>query len=196
MPEARGWDEEVPKGVPHATEWIAAGFPTRVTGGSEPQAAAHPKIFCTRQTGDTGLLPHETGGWCHPFSHVGIHVDHKKRVDLGVLKGADHDGLVSKRHSKWFRWIEKGKCSIRRDAFKMVLAHQAQSIPRGRFRGGRPPRRCRSYSNHVGNHTPPARRSSSPFASAEHTFAAKESCCEWTFCDFGGVKNAKKISTP
>jgi hypothetical protein len=41
----------------------------------------------------TGLLPHETGGWCHPFSHVGINVDHKKRVDLGVLRGADHDGL-------------------------------------------------------------------------------------------------------
>ena len=52
MPEARGWDEEVPKGVPHATEWIAAGFPTRVTGGSEQQAAAHPKNFCSRQTGD------------------------------------------------------------------------------------------------------------------------------------------------
>ena len=44
MPEAaREWDVELPKGVFHATEWIAAGFPTRVTGGSEPQAAAHPK---------------------------------------------------------------------------------------------------------------------------------------------------------
>ena len=105
-------------------------------------------------------------------------------------------GLVSKRHSKWFRWIEKGKCSIRRDAFKMVLAHQAQSIPRGRFRGGRPPRRCRSYSNHVGNHTPPARRSSSPFASAEHTFA-KESCCEWTFwrCE-KRKKKSRRHDTP
>ena len=28
MPEARGWDEELPKGVSHASEWIAAGFPT------------------------------------------------------------------------------------------------------------------------------------------------------------------------
>ena len=52
MPEARGWDVELPDGVPHATEWIAAGFPTRVTGGSEQQAAAHPNIFCRRQTGD------------------------------------------------------------------------------------------------------------------------------------------------
>jgi hypothetical protein len=43
---------EVPKAVFHATEWIAAGFPTRVTGGSEQQAAAHPKSFCRRQTGD------------------------------------------------------------------------------------------------------------------------------------------------
>ena len=43
---------------------------------------------------DTGLLPCETGGWCHPFSRVDIDVDHKKRVDLGVLRGADHDGLV------------------------------------------------------------------------------------------------------
>ena len=42
---------------------------------------------------DTGLLPCETGGWCHPFSRVDIDVDHKKRVDLGVLRGADHDGL-------------------------------------------------------------------------------------------------------
>ena len=41
----------------------------------------------------TGLLSHETGGWCHPFSRVDIDVDHKKRVDLGVLRGADHDGL-------------------------------------------------------------------------------------------------------
>jgi len=41
----------------------------------------------------TGLLPCETGGWCHPFSRVDIDVDHKKRVDLGVLRGADHDGL-------------------------------------------------------------------------------------------------------
>ena len=41
----------------------------------------------------TGLLSHETGWWCHPFSRVGINVDHKKRVDLGVLRGADHDGL-------------------------------------------------------------------------------------------------------
>jgi hypothetical protein len=52
MPEAREWDVELPKGVFHATEWIAAGFPTRVTGGSEQQAAAHPNIFCRRQTGD------------------------------------------------------------------------------------------------------------------------------------------------
>ena len=47
MPEAREWDVELPKGVFHATEWIAAGFPTRVTGGSEQQAAAHPKIVCS-----------------------------------------------------------------------------------------------------------------------------------------------------
>ena len=53
MPEARRrYCTSVPKGVPHATEWIAAGFPTRVTGGSEQQAAAHPQNFCTRQTGD------------------------------------------------------------------------------------------------------------------------------------------------
>ncbi len=39
------------------------------------------------------LLSHETGGWCHPFSRVAINVDRKKRVDLGVLRGADHDGL-------------------------------------------------------------------------------------------------------
>ena len=31
MPEAREWDEELPKGVFHATEWIAAGFPTRAS---------------------------------------------------------------------------------------------------------------------------------------------------------------------
>ena len=28
----------------------------------------------------------------HPFSHAGIDIDHKKKVDLGVLRGADHDG--------------------------------------------------------------------------------------------------------
>ena len=32
--------------------WITAGFPTRTGGSGEPQAAAHPEIFCTRRTGD------------------------------------------------------------------------------------------------------------------------------------------------
>ena len=34
MPEAREWDVELPKGVLHATEWIAAGIPACVDGGS------------------------------------------------------------------------------------------------------------------------------------------------------------------
>ena len=56
------------------------------TGLHAPELTFAPKIH-------TGLLSHETGGWCHPFSRVGINVDHEKRVDLGVLRGADHDGL-------------------------------------------------------------------------------------------------------
>ena len=36
MPEAREWDVELPKGVFHATEWIAAGFSACVDGGSAP----------------------------------------------------------------------------------------------------------------------------------------------------------------
>ena len=30
----------------------------------------------------------------HPFSHAGIDIGNKKKVDLGVLRGADHDGQV------------------------------------------------------------------------------------------------------
>jgi hypothetical protein len=40
----------------------------------------------------TGLLGEAPGGLGHPFSHAGIDIDHKKKVDLGVLRGADHDG--------------------------------------------------------------------------------------------------------
>jgi hypothetical protein len=52
MPEARGWDEEVPNGVPHATEWIAAGFPTCVDGGSAPLGGEGPQQFILRHLGD------------------------------------------------------------------------------------------------------------------------------------------------
>ena len=37
----------------------------------------------------TSLPPHETDGCCHPFSRVGINVDHEKRVDLGFLRHAE-----------------------------------------------------------------------------------------------------------
>ena len=40
----------------------------------------------------TSLLMEEPGGWCTPFSRGSIDIDHEKKVDLGVLRGADHDG--------------------------------------------------------------------------------------------------------
>ena len=52
MPEARGWDVELPNGVPHATEWIAAGFPTCVDGGSAPLGGEGPQQFILRHLGD------------------------------------------------------------------------------------------------------------------------------------------------
>ena len=42
----------------------------------------------------TSLPPHETDGCRPPFSRVGINVDHEKKVDLGVLRDADHNGLI------------------------------------------------------------------------------------------------------
>ena len=42
----------------------------------------------------TGLLREELGGWCVPFSRGSIDIGHEKKVDLGVLRGADHDGRV------------------------------------------------------------------------------------------------------
>ena len=77
MPEAREWDVELPKGVFHATEWIAAGFPTRVTGGSEQQAAAHPKVFCSRQTGDNkaGLQSAHSGVLLTIITYSGLDWD-------------------------------------------------------------------------------------------------------------------------
>jgi hypothetical protein len=48
MPEAREWDVELPKGVLHATEWIAAGIPACVDGGSAPLGVEGPQQFRTR----------------------------------------------------------------------------------------------------------------------------------------------------
>ena len=42
----------------------------------------------------TGLLREEPGGWCAPKTRGSIDIDHEKKVDLGVLRGADHDGRV------------------------------------------------------------------------------------------------------
>ena len=44
--------------------------------------------------GNTGLLREELGGWCVPFSRGSIDIGHEKKVDLEVLRGADHDGRV------------------------------------------------------------------------------------------------------
>ena len=42
-----------------------------------------------------GLLRKGSGGQSHPFSGANINVEHKKKVDLGVLRGADHEGRAS-----------------------------------------------------------------------------------------------------
>ena len=39
----------------------------------------------------TGLLGEDPGGGCVPKAGTTIEVGHKKEVDLGVLRGADHD---------------------------------------------------------------------------------------------------------
>ena len=44
----------------------------------------------------TGLLGEARGGVWRVFSRAGINVEHKKRVYLGVLGGADHNGRVRK----------------------------------------------------------------------------------------------------
>ena len=43
--------------------------------------------------GCTGLLTEAPGGWGRPFWGAGIDIGHEKKVDLGALRGADHDGL-------------------------------------------------------------------------------------------------------
>ena len=40
------------------------------------------------------LLREAPGGWCAHKRGATIGVGHKKKVDLGVLRGADHNGLV------------------------------------------------------------------------------------------------------
>jgi hypothetical protein len=42
----------------------------------------------------TSLLRHETGGGSDTFSGAGIYSEPENKVDLGVLRGADHDGVV------------------------------------------------------------------------------------------------------
>ena len=44
----------------------------------------------------TGLLGEPRGGVWHVFSGAGIDVEHEKKVDLGVLGGADCHGLDRK----------------------------------------------------------------------------------------------------
>ena len=44
----------------------------------------------------TGLLGEDPGGvWAVKLGST-IDIEHEKKVDLGVLRGADHDGLVRK----------------------------------------------------------------------------------------------------
>ena len=51
-------------------------------------------VRARRSRSGTGLLREELGGWCVPFSRGSIDIGHEKKVDLGVLRGADHDGRV------------------------------------------------------------------------------------------------------
>ena len=44
----------------------------------------------------TGLLGEDPGGVWAVKRGSTIDIEHEKKVDLGVLRGADHDGLVSK----------------------------------------------------------------------------------------------------
>ena len=48
----------------------------------------------TKTKGPTGLLGEAPGGVWRVFSRAGINVEHKKKVDLGVLRGAECHGCV------------------------------------------------------------------------------------------------------
>ena len=52
-------------------------------------------ITCDHQS-NTGLLPEAPGGWSRTNTGAKIDVDQEKKVDLGVLRDADHDGRVQK----------------------------------------------------------------------------------------------------
>ena len=54
------------------------------------------KFGLIRGLRSTGLLGEAPGGVWRVFSRAGINVEHKKKVDLGGLRGPGHDGLVSK----------------------------------------------------------------------------------------------------
>ena len=68
-------------------EWMAA------TPRDHP-AWAGPGVVCLFVCKPTSLLREEPGGWCAPKAGATIEVGHEKKVDLGVLRGADHDGRV------------------------------------------------------------------------------------------------------
>ena len=57
------------------------------------RVVSHPEAGCESK-GRTGLLREEPGGWCAPKTRGSIDIDHEKKVDLGVLRGADHDRRV------------------------------------------------------------------------------------------------------
>jgi hypothetical protein len=50
-------------------------------------------VYTCKQA-STRLLREEPDDKAPPFSGATIDIDHEKKVDLGVLRGADHDGRV------------------------------------------------------------------------------------------------------
>ena len=65
--------------------------PIGVSGAEEPDIVRWKRI--TSHT-STGLLGEAPGGVRRVFSGAGINVEHEKKVDLGVLRGAECHGKV------------------------------------------------------------------------------------------------------
>ena len=65
-----------------------------VFGGLNPENSYVIEILGVPTGLGTGLLGEAPGAVWRVFSRAGINVEHEKKVDLGVLRGADHDGRV------------------------------------------------------------------------------------------------------
>ena len=92
------------------------------------------------------------GAWCAPKASATIDVGHKKKVDLGVLRGAECHGRDLQSP---FSTVDGARSKFNGNPVTLGFGDHFHWTQHHRFRGGRSTRLDLSYSNRVRNHTSP-----------------------------------------